>query len=53
MSKRELILLGTPAIDHRIISGLRYVQRLPELKTKIDELEKQIELLKKDKLPDH
>ena len=48
IKKENTTLLGTPAIDHRDYLRSSVVFRnLPELKTKIDELEKQVELLKK------
>jgi len=48
VKKENSILLGTPAIDHKdFLRSSIVFRRLPELKTKIDELEKQIELLKK------
>jgi UDP-3-O-[3-hydroxymyristoyl] glucosamine N-acyltransferase len=48
VKKENTTLLGTPAIDHRDYLRSSVVFRnLPELKTKIDELEKQVELLKK------
>jgi UDP-3-O-[3-hydroxymyristoyl] glucosamine N-acyltransferase len=48
VKKENSILLGTPAIDHKdYLRSSIVFRRLPELKTKIDELEKQIELLKK------
>jgi UDP-3-O-[3-hydroxymyristoyl] glucosamine N-acyltransferase len=44
------IVLGSPAIDHRnFLRSSIVFKRLPELKAKIDELEKQVEILKKDK----
>jgi len=48
VKKENSILLGTPAIDHKdYLRSSIVFRRLPELKTKIDEMEKQIELLKK------
>jgi UDP-3-O-[3-hydroxymyristoyl] glucosamine N-acyltransferase len=48
VKKENSILLGYPAIDHRdFLRGSIIFRKLPELKTKIEELEKQIELLKK------
>ncbi len=48
VKKENSILLGTPAMDHKdYLRSSIVFRRLPELKTKIDELEKQIELLKK------
>jgi len=48
VKKENSILLGTPAIDHKdYLRSSIVFRRLPELKTKIDELEKQIEMLKK------
>ena len=48
VKKENSILLGTPAIDHKdYLRSSIVFRRLPELKIKIDELEKQIELLKK------
>ncbi|OFY60356.1 MAG: UDP-3-O-(3-hydroxymyristoyl)glucosamine N-acyltransferase [Bacteroidetes bacterium RBG_13_42_15] len=48
VKKENSILLGTPALDHKdYLRSSIVFRRLPELKTKIDELEKQIELLKK------
>jgi UDP-3-O-[3-hydroxymyristoyl] glucosamine N-acyltransferase len=48
VKKENQILLGYPAIDHRdfLRSAIIY-KRLPELKTKIDTLEKEVEQLKK------
>jgi UDP-3-O-[3-hydroxymyristoyl] glucosamine N-acyltransferase len=48
VKKENTTLLGTPAIDHRNYLRSSVVFRnLPDLKTKVDELEKQVELLKK------
>jgi UDP-3-O-[3-hydroxymyristoyl] glucosamine N-acyltransferase len=48
VKKENTTLLGTPAFDHRDYLRSSVVFRnLPELKTKVDELEKQVELLKK------
>ncbi len=48
VKKENTTLLGTPAIDHRDYLRSSVVFRnLPDLKTKVDELEKQVELLKK------
>jgi UDP-3-O-[3-hydroxymyristoyl] glucosamine N-acyltransferase len=42
------ILLGTPAIDHIIFLRSSVIfKKLPELKTKVDALEKQVETLMK------
>ncbi len=47
VKKENTTLLGTPAIDHRDYLRSSVVFRnLPDLKTKIDKLEKQVELLK-------
>ncbi len=48
VKKENTTLLGTPAIDHReYLRSSVVFRKLPELKTKVDELEKQVELLKK------
>jgi UDP-3-O-[3-hydroxymyristoyl] glucosamine N-acyltransferase len=48
VKKENSILLGTPAIDHKdFLRSSIVFRKLPELKTKIDELEKQVELLKR------
>jgi len=48
VKKENLILLGSPAIDHRdFIRSSIVFRKLPELQTKIDDLEKQVEVLKK------
>jgi UDP-3-O-[3-hydroxymyristoyl] glucosamine N-acyltransferase len=48
VEKDNSILLGYPAIDHRdFLRSSIIFRRLPELKRKIDDLEKQVELLKK------
>lgn len=48
VKKENTVLLGYPAIDHRDFLRCSIVyKKLPELKIKIEELEKQIELLKK------
>lgn len=48
VKKENTTLLGTPAIDYRDYLRSSVVFRnLPDLKTKVDELEKQVELLKK------
>ena len=48
VKKENTILLGYPAIDHRDFMRCSIVfKKLPELKEKIEELEKQVELLKK------
>ena len=48
VKKENTTILGTPAIDHRDYLRSSVVFRnLPDLKTKVDELEKQVELLKK------
>lgn len=47
VKKENTTLLGTPAIDHRDYLRSSVVFRnLPDLKTKVDKLEKQVELLK-------
>lgn len=46
--KENTVLLGYPAIDHRnFLKSSVVFRKLPELKTKVDELEKEIEILKK------
>jgi UDP-3-O-[3-hydroxymyristoyl] glucosamine N-acyltransferase len=48
VKKQNSVLFGYPAIDHRdYLRSSVVFRKLPELKTKIDELEKQISLLKK------
>jgi len=48
VKKENSILLGYPAIDHRdFLRSSIVFRKLPELKTKIDHLEKQVEVLKK------
>lgn len=48
VKKENSVLLGYPAIEHRdFLRSSIVFRKLPELKTKIDELEKQVELLKK------
>jgi len=48
VKKENSVLLGYPAFEHRdyLRSSILF-KKLPELNTKIDELEKQVELLKK------
>jgi UDP-3-O-[3-hydroxymyristoyl] glucosamine N-acyltransferase len=48
IKKENSVLLGYPAIDHRdFLRSSIVFKKLPELNTKLDELEKQIKLLKK------
>jgi UDP-3-O-[3-hydroxymyristoyl] glucosamine N-acyltransferase len=48
VKKENSVLFGYPAIDHRNFMRSSIVfKKLPELKIKIEEMEKQIELLKK------
>jgi UDP-3-O-[3-hydroxymyristoyl] glucosamine N-acyltransferase len=48
VKKEDSVLLGYPAIDHRdFLRSSIVFKKLPELNTKLNELEKQIELLKK------
>ena len=48
VKKENSILLGYPAIDHKIFLRSSIVFRqLPELKTKIEELERKVDELKK------
>lgn len=48
VKKENTILLGYPAIEHKdFLRSSIVFRRLPELKIKIEELEKQVELLKK------
>jgi UDP-3-O-[3-hydroxymyristoyl] glucosamine N-acyltransferase len=47
VKKENSILLGYPAIDHRdFLRSSIVFRKLPELKTKIDDLEKEFRLLK-------
>ena len=49
IKKENAILLGYPAIDHKdFLRSSIVFRKLPELKVKVEELEKQIELLKKE-----
>ena len=48
VKKENSVLLGYPAFEHRdYLRSSIIFRKLPELKIKIDQLEKQIELLKK------
>lgn len=48
VKKENSVLLGYPAMDHRdYLRSSIIFRKLPEMKTKIEELEKQVELLKK------
>jgi len=48
VKKENTTILGTPAIDHRDYLRSSVVFRnLPDLKTRVDELQKQVELIKK------
>ena len=48
VKKENTILLGSPAIDHRdFLKSSVIFRKLPELKTKVDELAKEVTLLKK------
>jgi UDP-3-O-[3-hydroxymyristoyl] glucosamine N-acyltransferase len=49
VKKENAILLGYPAFDHKdFLRSSIVFRKLPELKSKVEELEKQIELLKKE-----
>jgi len=49
VKKENSVLLGYPAFDHKdFLRSSIVFRKLPELKAKVEELEKQIELLKKE-----
>jgi UDP-3-O-[3-hydroxymyristoyl] glucosamine N-acyltransferase len=48
VKEENSVLLGYPAMDHRsFLKSSIIFKKLPELKKKIDELERQVEMLKK------